>query len=162
MSEVHKFYIKGHEVLIDKDLVEKILPYSWYIQDRAKLKTRYVATSMVIDGVRKFILLHRFLLNPDETKVIDHINHNTLDNRISNLRICTHSENNRNTTSRTNTSSKYLGVHLNKKSNMFSAKIRDNGIRTWLGSFKTEIEAAQAYNEAALKYHGEFANLNKI
>lgn len=162
MTEVYKFYIKGHEVLIDRDKVEKILPYTWYIQDRIKAKTRYIATSMVVNGVRKYVLLHRFLLNPDKTKVIDHINHNTLDNRLCNLRICTYSENNRNTTSRTNTSSKYLGVHLNKKSNMFSAKLRYNGTRLWLGSFKTEIEAAKAYNEAAIKYHGEFANLNKI
>jgi len=55
---------------------------------------------------------------------------------------------------------KYLGVSYNRK--YIRAKISVNGKNINLGYFKTEIDAAIAYNEAAIKYHGEFANLNKI
>lgn len=94
-------------------------------------------------------------------KVVDHKDRNCENNRIENLREATRMQNSQNRTSAKNSSSKYLGVHhyLKRK---WHAAIRVNKILKSIGYFKTEEEAALAYNKAAVKYHGEFANLNII
>lgn len=93
--------------------------------------------------------------------VVDHIDRNTLNNNINNLRAATIAENSKNRISRPNSSSRYLGVALNK-GKYWQADIYINGRSKYLGCFKTEAEAALCYNEAAKKHHGEFANLNII
>lgn len=123
------------------------------------------------------ILMHRQLLNPNKGLVVDHINRNGLDNQRNNLRICSYSQNLFNAI-KTKGKSKYKGVHLchskqkykSKKTgeeylirrHRFVAVIRVDHKQIHLGSFIDEISAAKAYNRASLKYHGEFANLNKI
>lgn len=116
---------------------------------------------------RNAVLMHRLILGAKErNQIVDHANRNRLDNRRINLRFCTHSQNMANRKSRG--SSKYLGVSVFAKTKIDSTKgvnrivsrIRINGINTGLGSFKTEIEAARAYDAAAKIHHGEFANLN--
>lgn len=94
--------------------------------------------------------------------VVDHINHNTLDDRIENLRAASSSQNSQNKTSHINSSSKYLGVHIYKSRGLWQAQIQHFSIRKHLGYFKTEEEAALAYNKAAILFHGDFANLNII
>lgn len=89
---------------------------------------------------------------------VDHKDRNPLNNRIGNLRAATRSENAKNKTKKKNVTSKYTGVHLRGKH--WIASIRINTRATFLGNFKTEEEAAIAYNEAAKIHHGEFANYN--
>lgn len=167
MSEVHKFYIKGHEVLIDKDKIELVLKYKWHISKSGE-NSFYVATNIPIGNKQKKLFLHRLILNSSSetnTLLVDHINRNSLDNRLCNLRLCTFSENARNSSSRKNSSSKYLGVSIRSKKykkRIYAAQIKDFKKIIKLGYFANEIEAAKAYNEAAIKYHGEFANLNKF
>ena len=109
--------------------------------------------------------MHRFIMGVEDSKVhIDHINHDTLDNRKSNLRLCTHAENGRNRKIQKGGSSKYKGV-CKRRNNMvkaFEASIKFNYKRIHLGTFATELEAAIAYNKAALHYFGEFALLNDV
>lgn len=94
--------------------------------------------------------------------IVDHANHNTLDNRRSNLRICTYQENNMNAQKRQNTSSQYKGVRWNQKNRRWYAGIKFNKKDIHLGTFKDEIEAARAYNASALMLFGPFAVLNPV
>jgi hypothetical protein len=78
-----------------------------------------------------------------------------------NLRVATRRQNtcNRRKT-KSKTSSQYIGVYFDKYSQLWAAKIKYMDKTIWLGRFKSEIDAARAYDRAAIKYHGEFARLN--
>lgn len=113
-----------------------------------------------VKGRNCLIYLHRFLTNCPKGKMVDHINHNPLDNRMCNLRICTNAENLRNKKSYKNSSSKYKGVSWYKRGSKWAAQIRLNNKKKFLGYFTSEEEAARAYDKAAKEMHGEFAYLN--
>ena len=107
--------------------------------------------------------MHRIVLNVLDVRcVVDHIDHNGLNNQKANLRICTHKENIIHSKKRLGTSSKYKGVCFDKSRNRWKAEIKVQNKRIQLGRFLLETDAAIKYNEYALKYHGEFANLNII
>ena len=99
---------------------------------------------------------------PQKRKVIDHINHNGLDNRKENLRFVTRAQNQQNRRSTKNSSSQYKGVGWHKASNKWRAKIGHKGKQTYLGLFTCEHQAALAYNEKALELWGENALLNEV
>lgn len=108
------------------------------------------------------IKLHRIIANAPQNMTVDHINGNKADNRRSNLRICAQAENSRNVrTSKSNTSG-YKGVWWHCQNKKWRASITLNGKPIHLGLYDDKIEAAKAYNKAAIRYHGEFAKLNKI
>jgi hypothetical protein len=101
--------------------------------------------------------LHRLIIECPDDMVVDHINGDKLDNRRSNLRICQQIENTRNR--KTNYDKKTKGVGFQKRSGTYRARIRVNYKHIYLGDFKTEQEALDAYAKAAIYYHGEFANI---
>ncbi len=92
--------------------------------------------------------------------LVDHINHNGLDNRKSNLRLCTGSQNIINCFLIKSNTSGYKGVSWDKKNKKWLVVIRVNGRKTHIGRYACIKEAAFAYDVEAIKYHGEFANLN--
>lgn len=104
--------------------------------------------------------MHRELLKAQKGKVVDHINHNGLDNRRENLRVCTYSQNLMNMR-KTRGSSKYKGVSFHKRAKKWMAYIK-KGDRKHIGYFDDEISAAKAYNEEARRIFGRFALLNNI
>ena len=104
------------------------------------------------------LYLHKAIMNSPLGMKVDHINHDILDNRRSNLRICTQSQNQWNQKPR----GKYKGISWSKRDKIWKVAIGAHGKRYYLGNFKTDIEAAMAYNEVAKRLHGEFAYLNKI
>jgi hypothetical protein len=94
--------------------------------------------------------------------MVDHINRNTLDNRKSNLRICSHSENRCNTGPNKTNQTGYKGVSYCKRDNKYFAMIKKDGKSFCVGEYKDPKDAAIAYNLAAKNLHGEFAYLNTL
>ena len=103
----------------------------------------------------------RFILSAPKGLVTDHINHDALDNRRVNLRLCTVWENRMNSRSDGGSSSKYKGVYLYSLGR-WRARIMYEGIMMSLGVYESEDEAALVYNKIAEKLFGEFACLNDV
>lgn len=148
----------GYEILVDADDFERLNKYSWWVSVRGKRIGVFRSTK--VNGKSKTIQMHREIMQPGAGLVVDHINRNRLDNRRSNLRICTQFENARNVGPASH--KKYKGTikEIKGKSVGWHAKIRCGGKQIYLGYFKDEESAARAYDKAASKLHGEFAYLN--
>ena len=136
--------------------------YKWHISAK-----KYAARDeRMINGCKgKRIYMHRQILDAKQGECVDHINHNTLDNRLSNLRICTHQQNLSNQSLSQASTTRFKGVHLSKEKGRvkrFVAYIKVKQVRRVIGYYLTAIEAARAYNDAAKKSFGEFAYLNKV
>lgn len=120
----------------------------------------YAVRNIPKNGKQTTIRMHREILKTPQDMDTDHINMNGLDNRRNNLRICTRSQNYMNRGKYKDNISGYKGVYwYNKK---WVAQIKVNAKQIYLGRFKDKEQAAEAYNKAAKKYHGEFARLNNI
>lgn len=110
----------------------------------------------------KSIKMHTFLMNKKHMNVdmIDHINRNRLDNRMSNLRYVDASKNGQNKSKKLGCASSYIGVTKHK--NKWRARINFKGETFRLKAFDNEIDAAKAYNAKALELYGPNASLNKF
>lgn len=147
------------EVIVDDDLYLEIIKHKWCN------KGGYIGRSERFRCVTKNIKLHRWVMGVDNPKIcVDHINHNKLDNRRANLRICNHSQNMQNGSDKIRGRSKYKGVSLYVYGSYqrWRANIVINGKQKSLGYYKTEEDAAAAYDIAAIKHFGKFASLNNI
>ena len=156
---------QGQFALVDDADYEWLNQWKWHAQYCKYTDSYYaVRKSPTVRGKRRLIRMHRQLLrlSRGDKRQADHINHATLDNRRNNLRGCTLQQNSMNRNPRQNTSSKYKGVYWNKEKRKWQVKITAGKKNKYLGCFNSEIDAARAYNEAAKKYFGEFAHLNKI
>lgn len=137
----------GREFTIDLDDAEKVKPYQWYVHQN------YVKR---MDG-KVTVLLHRHIMDCPEGMIVDHINHDTFDNRRSNLRIVTPSQNNMNRSMSKNNKSGIKGVFFVKSRNKWRAEIHYCKKKIHLGIFHTLQEAVDARREAEEKYFGEHA-----
>jgi hypothetical protein len=96
-----------------------------------------------------------FLIKPesDQKLELDHKNNNKQDNSANNLQYVTRSENTRKTLDKTKTTSKYFGVHYDKHNGVWVAQLCSTALtKAYIGTYRSEIEAAIAYNQEALKY----------
>lgn len=145
--------------LVDDEDYVKVALYRWYalIQEN---KINRVYHTFIREKKKYNTSLHWFVLGYTSRipgKVIDHINGNTLDNRKSNLRVCTSKENSRNSRLK---EKGYKGVDFRKDRKKWRTTIRVEGKKIALGHYESLIEAALAYDKAAKKYFGVFARLN--
>lgn len=146
--------------VVDAADFEWLSQWNWRAQWNKRGKTFYAVRSQSIGNQRtKNIYMHRQILGCCETEG-DHKNRDTLDNRRQNLRECTSSQNKINGSLRKTNSTGFRGVSLYKKTGKFAASIWVNKAKTFLGYFTTSENAARAYDEAAKKFHGDFAVLN--
>lgn len=134
--------------IIDLEYVDSVKKYKWY------LSHGYARNDEV--G-----FLHRYIMNPSEDLVIDHINRNPLDNRRENLRICTQQENQFNHSVHCNNTSGSTGVYWHKNTNKWIAQIVVNGEHRYLGGYKSKEEATNARKQAEIEYFGEYAPSNE-
>ncbi len=144
---------RGFSTLVDEDKLDLINRHKWCA---LTIKTKTYAVSRVN---KKYLYLHRFILGISDPKIlVDHINCDGLDNRRANLRTVDRLGHSRN--SKKKGLGKYKGIYLHKTNRNWVATITVNYKKIHLGCFLDERSAAHAYNEAAIKYFGEFANLN--
>lgn len=144
----------GTKALVDDVDFAWLNTFNWQINEKGYAKTD-------IDG--RTIKMHKLIAQQIPLLgQIDHENRNKLDNRRSNLRIATNTLNRANTDISKNNTTGYKGVSFDKERNKFVAYISYKNKRIQLGRFKCPIEAAKAYNRAALIYFGAFACLNKL
>lgn len=144
--------------IIDADDLNLVLKYGGWIAQLSRGNYRAVRCPR-IDEDNPVYLMPRLIMGASGGEEVDHINHDTLDNRKSNLRLCSHQENMCN--SQPKGQSEYKGVYPTDWGT-WCAAVTVNGERFYLGSFPSEQDAAAAYNKAAKDKHGEFANLNNL
>jgi hypothetical protein len=109
---------------------------------------------------KKMVYMHRQIMEPPEGMVVDHKNHNKLDNTRANLRVCTPRENRQNTAKAQGTSSRFKGVSHRRHEDKWYAGLDWQGKQLFLGSFAEEIEAARARDYKAVQLLGEDAWVN--
>jgi hypothetical protein len=151
---------QGFHTLVDDDDYNNLNVFNWLPQKLSK--TVYARKQ----EKGKFQYMHRIIMNAKKGEIVDHKNGDGLDNRKFNLRKCTRSENGCNRGKDKDNSSGYKGVQYitnkQKRVKRWVATITKNKRNICVGYFHTKEEAALAWNEAAKKYHGEFAKLNII
>lgn len=145
---------RGDTFLIDKDDYVKVKDYCW-----RKDKHGYIVANSK-NGKNQTIKLHRIIMDVDSSKLVDHKNWDKSDNRKCNLRIATKSQNNVNIKLKSNNSTGYQGVTLNKVTNHYVARISLNGKRIYLGTFQTFEEAVKARRKAEIILHREWSGEN--
>ncbi|MBE0537254.1 MAG: HNH endonuclease [Phycisphaerae bacterium] len=106
------------------------------------------------------LAMHRVIMDAAKGWVVDHIDHDGMNNTRKNLRLCRKSQNNRNLRPHRDGSSRYKGVSWSKLGRSWTVRICRDGKILHLGCFKDEVQAARAYDEKARELFGEFAYLN--
>ena len=156
---------RGYVAIVDADDYEKVAAFSWQAKiDRSKHDGSIIRVyahgrvGQYANGKPMMAKMHRVILGLTDSRIdCDHKNHDGLDNRRENLRVCTRSQNNHN---RRPKRWKFKGVSPTYGGKRWRATIRANGKQMHLGAFRTIEEAAAAYDKAALRYFGEFAQTN--
>ena len=156
---------QGKVALVSDEDYERVSAFKWHAHKMNGVF--YAARKMQLpDGKRTTQYLHRFLLGlaPGDARQGDHVNGNTLDNRQQNLRIVTHAQNKQafRREKADTASSKFRGVHLHKRHQKWEAYIKPARAKKLihLGYFDDELDAAGAYDSAAIKLFGSYAQPN--
>lgn len=155
---------REHTILFDDADWPVISRYTWCVVQTSRNAPFYAVTGFrKPDGTRTTLRMHVLLTG---MKDIDHVNHNGLDNRRENLRVATRSQQGANMrverhgSIRPGNGSKFKGVSWEKRRNHWIAYIVVNRKRRQIGSYASEVEAAKAYDQAALETWGEYAFTN--
>lgn len=145
--------VNNHLIMLDDEDFDYINQFTWCIIKQGNNKKR--AYNYKLKNY-----MHRIIMKCPKGYSVDHIDGNPLNNQKLNLRICLLKDNSKNSSKHKNTTSKYKGVHFENYTKKWKACIKVNYKTINLGRFSNELEAAKAYDNAAIKYFGEFAGLN--
>lgn len=145
-----------YETLISTSDLERVkeFPNTWIIARDKNRNSVYVHAGLTDSrGKQKSVCLHRWITNAPKGMVVDHIDHNTLNNTASNLRIVTNAENQQNRKgAKQSNKSGVRGVSWHKKNNKWLVILGIDRERKYFGSFNTVEEAERVAIEARLKY----------
>lgn len=144
--------------IVDDDMYDYLMQWKWCTYKMGN--NFYAARKDKGTLFRKSILMHRFIMNTPNGMEADHIDLDGLNNTRTNLRNCTHAQNNQNKKKQSNNSSGYKGIVWDKERKKWKAQISVNGKHVLIGRFSNIEDAVKAYDEIAKQYHGEFANTN--
>src|SRR5690606_25463401 len=156
LVEGSKWIQLGHDrfTLVDEDDYHILNKHNWSVHKKYAYRIEF------IDGKRVHIYMHRLLTDAPSLQEIDHINGDTLDNRKSNLRFATRSQNAMNKVDRgVGSETGYRGVYFTKN-NCFYSIITINRKQLYLGTYNYAKSAAEAYDDAARLYFGEYGRYN--
>lgn len=154
---------QGRFTLVDDADYEQLNKQKWYAhQSRNVWYVR--SNSLPVNDKQLSILMHRVILGLQhgDGKQVDYIDGDGLNNQRSNLRICTNAQNQHNRRQKVTGQSRFKGVTRHRQSKRWIAQINRHSAQRYIGSFDTEEEAAEAYNEKARELHGEYAYLNDL
>lgn len=154
---------QGYETIIDEKYFLILSQHKWYATKYKKNNIHYAERNLPRkNGKQSKVKMHRLIMELEGHNIkdnqVDHKDNNGLNNQIDNLRVCSHTENSRNSQKRKNNTSGYKGI--TRKNKKWQAKIKINGITKHLGYFFSKKDAAKAYDVAAIQYFGEFAHIN--
>jgi HNH endonuclease len=148
---------KGFSAIVDDADFEWLMQWEWHCI--VNKRNKYAVRSL--HGIRMHgIRMHRVIINAPSGILVDHIDGNGLNNQRSNLRLCTNAQNMRNMKISPRGTSQYKGVQWRKDHSKWQTSIMSNYRRYHIGYFTSEVEAARAYDAAAIRHFGEFACLN--
>lgn len=147
---------RNYQAIVDDEDYEAIAAHEWFAMLTGRNR-QCVYAGRYLPGTRTLVLMHRVVSGAEKGQIVDHIDRNSLNNVRANLRLGTQQNNCWNRPPQKNKKhSQYKGVTLDK----WGWLVQCQGKR--VGSFKTEIEAARAYNERAKELFGEYAYQNVI
>lgn len=155
---------QGQVALIDAEDYEKVSQYKWHAAWGERTRSYYAAHSEWVKGSGRprTIRMHRVILDAPDGLMVDHVNHNTLDNRKENLRLCDQAANSANARQRRDSTAPYKGIEQDRTTGRWYAHIKVHGKRIYLGVFDEPVEAARAYDQAARVHFGEYAYTNDV
>ena len=150
---------RGDVILLDDADCAVMASFRWSVGSGGYARRNKLLSDDADEGTT--ILLHRQLMGvkAGDSRIVDHINGNRLDNRRENLRLCNRAENTQNQKKRSTNKSGYKGVSFHKAVGKWEAVIYAAGKSYRLGFFSTPESAYEAYCNAAREIHGQFANL---
>jgi hypothetical protein len=147
---------RGQFAIVDATDYDHLTQWKWQASEHRK---GWRAIRSVKIPCRRSFLMHRQIMDCPDDMVVDHINGDMLDNRRSNLRVCTSQQNRFNSLNRKgNKHSGFKGVHPNR--DKWRAIIMKDRKYIHIGNFLKPEDAARAYDAKAVELFGEFANLN--
>lgn len=146
--------------MIDDEDFDKLSKLKWQAQYDLKNGNFYAVSMQKVSGKLYQRRMHRILMAAEKGHLVDHKDGNSLNNQKANLRLCDSQQNGANARPITGGTSKYKGVCWSKRGQKWVVQVTSKGVRHHIGRFTDEVEAAKAYNDAAILHHGEFAYLN--
>jgi hypothetical protein len=150
---------KGQFAIVDAADFESLSKWKWHAWFNKTGNTWYARRSVFIGG-KGVVLMHRQIMNAEKGTLVDHRDHNGLNNSRSNLRKATRSQNMQNRGAQINNKSGYKGVSWDKKRSKWQAQIECARVKIHLGFFTDKKAAAKVYQEKAIELHGDFSNFS--